>query len=71
MKEYTYTGPLSGVSLKGFGDVMLHPGSVVQLPEGHSYTDRLIRKGWLEATDTPPAYTRTEKKTKEVTADAS
>lgn len=47
MKSYIYTGPLSGVSLTGHGDVMLIPGSTVQLPEGNGYTERLIRKGWL------------------------
>jgi hypothetical protein len=45
--QYMYTGPLSGVSLKGIGDVMLIPGAVVALPAGHYYTERLIRKGWL------------------------
>jgi hypothetical protein len=38
MKEYTYSGPLSGVSLKGHGDIMLHPGGTVELPEDHEYT---------------------------------
>jgi hypothetical protein len=48
MKSYIYSGPLSGVSLKEFGDVMLVPGATVQLPDGHGYTERLIRKGWLK-----------------------
>lgn len=47
MKPFIYTGPLSGVSLKEFGDVMLIPGAVVEMPAEHGYTARLIRKGWL------------------------
>lgn len=47
MTEYIYTGPLSGVSLKGHGDVMLNPGGVVRLPGNHEYTARLIKRGWL------------------------
>lgn len=47
MKSFVYTGPLSGVSLKDAGDVMLIPGAIVQLPAGHEYTARLVRKGWL------------------------
>jgi hypothetical protein len=48
MQEYTYSGPLSGVSLTEHGDVMLVPGSVVRLPVDHEYTARLARKGWLQ-----------------------
>lgn len=48
MQEYIYSGPLSGVSLKEYGDVMLVPGSVVRLPVDHEYTARLARKGWLQ-----------------------
>jgi hypothetical protein len=48
MKTYSYTGPLSGVSLKECGDVLLIPGSTVQLPADNGYTQRLIRKGWLQ-----------------------
>ena len=47
MRTYFYTGPLSGVSLKGHGDIMLVPGAVVQMPPDNPYTERLIRKGWL------------------------
>lgn len=48
MKSFIYTGPLSGVSLKDCGDVMLVPGSTVQLPAENYYTERLARKGWLQ-----------------------
>lgn len=71
MKEYIYSGPLSGVSLKGHGDIMLHPGSKVELPEDHEYTARLVRKGWLVATDTPPKVNRSKKKLEEEHNDAS
>lgn len=47
IREYIYSGPLSGVSLKDHGDVMLHPGCRVSLPDDHGYTARLLRKGWL------------------------
>lgn len=71
MKEYVYSGPLSGVSLKGNGDIMLHPGSTVELPEDHEYTARLVKRGWLKATDTPPKHARTKKKIEEDQTDAS
>lgn len=59
MKRYRYTGPLSGVSLREHGDVLLIPGAVVELPAGHVYTERLARKGWLsEVAPTPKAKTR-------------
>ncbi|MGE4402847.1 MAG: hypothetical protein AB7F61_14325 [Desulfobulbus sp.] len=48
MKQYTYTGPLSGVSLKGHDDIMLHPGAEVKMPEDHVYTKRLLKRGWLQ-----------------------
>jgi hypothetical protein len=47
IRDYIYSGPLSGVSLKDHGDVMLHPGCRVSLPDDHEYTARLLRKGWL------------------------
>jgi hypothetical protein len=61
--KYDYNGPLSGVSLKGHGDVMLTPGATVELPEGHLYTNRLIKRGWLtlasaEADSKPTKTTR-------------
>ncbi len=65
MKQYTYTGPLSGVSLKGHGDIMLHPGSVVELPEDHPYTSRLIKRGWLE--EMPAEKKKAAKADKEAT----
>ncbi len=46
-KKYIYSGPLSGVSLKEGGDVILIPGGVVSMPPDNEYTKRLIRKGWL------------------------
>ncbi|NTU68929.1 MAG: hypothetical protein HGB02_08630 [Chlorobiaceae bacterium] len=65
--KYIYTGPLSGVSLKEGGDVMLIPGAEVQLPEGNEYTGRLIRKGWLTAVknlEPAPTEIEIEEKTK-------
>ncbi len=53
MKSFIYTGPLSGVSLKDHGDVMLVPGGTVQLPEENYFTARLIRKGWLQEVEIP------------------
>jgi hypothetical protein len=54
-KNYIYTGPLSGVSLIGYGDVMLIPGAEVTLPDDHGYTARLKRKGWLTEIASAPA----------------
>lgn len=53
MTTYIYTGPLSGISLKGHGDIMLIPGATVALPDGHTYTQRLGRKGWLRPVTEP------------------
>lgn len=61
-KLYVYNGPLSGVSLKGHGDTMLHPGTTVELPADHPYTNRLIKRGWL--TEVPAASTPTTEKEK-------
>ena len=52
MKTYKYDGPLSGVSLKEHGDVMLIPGATVTLPEDNEYTGRLIRRGYLHIIET-------------------
>jgi len=61
-----YSGPLSGVSLKGHGDIMLHPGAGVKLPEDHPYTRRLLKRGWLAEL---PAESKP--KTKKEVSDAS
>lgn len=60
-KKYLYTGPLSGVSLKGEGDIMLHPGQIVELPERNYYTERLMRKGWLKEVEPETKITKKEK----------
>lgn len=60
MKRYIYTGPLSGVSLKGHGDIMLIPGAAVTMPEEHGYTERLVRKWWLKEVDASAAEVETE-----------
>jgi hypothetical protein len=57
MKDYVYSGPLSGVSLKGHGDIMLIPGAAVRLPSDNAYTGRLIRKGWLAEASAPEPVT--------------
>jgi len=66
MKEYIYSGPLSGVSLKRHADAMLHPGATVELPEDHPYTRRLVKRGWL--VELPPA---SKPKTKKELTDVS
>lgn len=53
MTEYIYTGPLSGVTLRGVGEIMLIPGAAVSLPADNDYTRRLIKRGWL--TENAPA----------------
>ena len=50
MKDYVYSGPPSGVSLKGGEgkpvDVVLIPGATVGMPDC-AYTDRLVKRGML------------------------
>lgn len=41
-KKYTYTGPLSGVTLPDGRDVILAPGKVVTLPEESPFVKRLV-----------------------------
>lgn len=45
--KYRYSGPLSGVTLDNGQETMLHPGSEVDLPEGHDYTNTLLALGHL------------------------
>ena len=40
-KKYTYTGPLTGVTI-GDRNVPLAPGAEVSLPEDHPYVKRLV-----------------------------
>lgn len=52
MKKYSYNGPLSGVSLNGElsenrGEVLLVPGSEVELPSDSPYTRALVARGHL------------------------
>ena len=45
--KYRYSGPLSGVTLDNGQEVMLHPGTDVELPEAHDYTKTLLALGHL------------------------
>lgn len=45
--RYRYTGPLTGVTLRGGREVMLCPGAVLELPSRHPYVARLIARGLL------------------------
>ncbi|NLR73580.1 hypothetical protein [Leeia aquatica] len=48
--KYRYSGPSSGVTLQdgetGY-EVMLHPGTEVELPEAHEYTRTLLALNYL------------------------
>ena len=46
MKRYRYTGPLSGATAGG-QEVLLHPGSVVELDPAADYTATLLALGYL------------------------
>ena len=55
-KVYVYTGPLSGVSLRGGKEVMLHPGNEVTLPDDNEFVKTLVAMGRLkEAASASPA----------------
>jgi len=45
--KYRYSGPLSGVTLDDGQEVILHPGTEVDLPEQHDYTKTLLALGHL------------------------
>lgn len=57
MSKYRYSGPPSGVTLADGSEVMLFPGSDVELPEAHEYTATLVALGHL----TPLAETKAKK----------
>lgn len=47
--KYQYSGPMSGVTLADGQEVMLCPGSEVELPEAHDYTQTLLALGHLKS----------------------
>lgn len=47
--KYRYTGPSSGVTLADGTEVLLWPGSVVDLPESHDYVKTLVALQHLHA----------------------
>jgi len=57
MSKYRYSGPPSGVTLGDGSEVMLFPGSDVELPEAHEYTATLVALGHL----TPIPETKAKK----------
>lgn len=74
-KTYTYSGPMSGVTLDDGREVLLHPNSIVKLPSGNEYVKTLAALGYL--TEAPasvpvvPPEETTKKKAKEVADNAS
>lgn len=75
MKIYTYSGPLSGVTLDDGREVLLHPDSTVEMPEENEYVKTLEALGYLtEVITSVPAAMQpeeTKKKAKEVADNAS
>ena len=55
MSLYTYTGPLSAVTLPDGKEVVLFPGSQVDLPDNLPYLDDLNGLGRLASTPAPGA----------------
>lgn len=53
MTPYTYSGPLSGVTLAGGQEVLLLPGATVHLPADNDYTRTLLARQHLMPV--PPA----------------
>ncbi len=60
-KLYVYSGPLSGVSLRGGKEVMLHPGTEVVLPEDNEFVKTLVAMGRLKEKGGAPAPAPFEK----------
>lgn len=54
MSRFVYTGPPTGVTLKG-KEVLLFPGQPVELPEENSFVQNLLAQGRLSpvATEEP------------------
>lgn len=69
---YTYSGPMSGVTLDNGREVLLYPNSTVELPEDNEYVKTLAALGYLAEAPAPAAPPReTKKKAKEVADNAS
>ena len=47
LTSFTYSGPLSGVTLDNGQEVLLMPGAEVRLPPDHEYTRTLIARKHL------------------------
>lgn len=56
--KYQYSGPMSGVTLADGQEVMLHPGSEVELPAEHDYTQTLLALGYLKPVQEPAKQTK-------------
>lgn len=61
MTPYTYSGPLSGVTLAGGQEVLLLPGATVHLPADHDYTRTLLARQHLAPVMPAPKPARAPK----------
>lgn len=65
MAEYIYSGPLSGLSLRGAdgarSDVALTPGATVDLPADNPAVTALVHRGHLTAVPPPVPATLSRK----------
>ena len=64
--RYTYSGPVSGVTLREQGqsrEILLHPGKIYELPPEHPHVRRLIARRHL--TPAPAAKARRKTPNKE------
>lgn len=66
-KTYTYSGPMSGVTLDDGREVLLHPQRTVELPEDNEYVKTLAALGYL--TEAPASAGQPEKKKAKEVAD--
>ncbi len=62
MKNYTYSGPPSGVSLDNGQDVLLFPGKVYALPESNAWVQAQVKLTHLTEV-APKAAAKPDKKT--------
>lgn len=58
--KFRYSGPLSGVTLADGQEVMLHPDTEVELPEGNDYVKTLQALGHLAPVAAAPKPAKTK-----------
>lgn len=56
--KYKYNGPVNSVTLASGEEILMHPGSDVELDENNMYTKTLLAKGFLKKVAAPIISTK-------------